>query len=199
MHLVSFLFLSKDIIFNDDKEQQGRISTVFDTSTLQLSNEKKISPSTTMHGCLTRKLLTLQCMLLFTRVTPFQQQRLPVLLLRNHIPTFLTLVHRMSTSASSSTTSTTTTTTTTTTVPPTTKSTTMTPKTRTTIHHTKQVPGLQNGMDYIQLGDSDLLVSKICCTFLLYIHVCVCASSLFVCPIGKDCLLRCVRCYFSFD
>jgi hypothetical protein len=33
------------------------------------------------------------------------------------------------------------------------------------------VPGLQHGMDYIQLGDSDLLVSKICCKLYIYIHV----------------------------
>ena len=26
----------------------------------------------------------------------------------------------------------------------------------------EQVPGLKNGMDYVQLGDSDLVVSKIC-------------------------------------
>ena len=26
----------------------------------------------------------------------------------------------------------------------------------------KQVPGLKNGMDYVQLGDSDLVVSKVC-------------------------------------
>ena len=28
----------------------------------------------------------------------------------------------------------------------------------------QKVPGLKHGMDYIQLGDSDLIVSKICCT-----------------------------------
>ncbi len=27
----------------------------------------------------------------------------------------------------------------------------------------QKVPGLKHGMDYIQLGDSDLVVSKICC------------------------------------
>ena len=27
----------------------------------------------------------------------------------------------------------------------------------------QKVPGLKHGMDYIQLGDSDLIVSKICC------------------------------------
>jgi hypothetical protein len=33
----------------------------------------------------------------------------------------------------------------------------------------KSVPGLKNGMDYIQLGDSDLIVSKICCKFLDFV------------------------------
>ena len=28
----------------------------------------------------------------------------------------------------------------------------------------QKVPGLKHGMDYLQLGDSDLIVSKICCT-----------------------------------
>jgi hypothetical protein len=31
------------------------------------------------------------------------------------------------------------------------------------------VPGLKNGMDYVQLGDSDLVVSKVCSTYRLYI------------------------------
>jgi hypothetical protein len=32
-----------------------------------------------------------------------------------------------------------------------------------TIVRNQKVPGLKHGMDYIQLGDSDLIVSKICC------------------------------------
>lgn len=28
-----------------------------------------------------------------------------------------------------------------------------------------QVPGLKNGMDYVRLGDSDLVVSKVCSTY----------------------------------
>ena len=32
-----------------------------------------------------------------------------------------------------------------------------------TIVRNQKVPGLKHGMDYIQLGDSDLVVSKICC------------------------------------
>lgn len=31
-----------------------------------------------------------------------------------------------------------------------------------TIQKNVQVPGLKNGMDYVQLGDSDLIVSKVC-------------------------------------
>jgi hypothetical protein len=28
-----------------------------------------------------------------------------------------------------------------------------------------KVPGLKNGMDYVKLGDSDLVVSKVCSTY----------------------------------
>jgi hypothetical protein len=34
--------------------------------------------------------------------------------------------------------------------------------TRTGVVKTLSVPGLKNGMDYVQLGDSDLVVSKVC-------------------------------------
>jgi hypothetical protein len=43
----------------------------------------------------------------------------------------------------------------------------MTTTTNTATKIVKNVPvsGLQNGMDYVQLGDSDLIVSKVCSKF----------------------------------
>ena len=32
----------------------------------------------------------------------------------------------------------------------------------------EKVPGLKNGMDYVQLGDSDLIVSKVCMGTMTY-------------------------------
>lgn len=49
--------------------------------------------------------------------------------------------------------------------------------TATTIIKNVQVPGLKNGMDYVKLGHSDLVVSKVC-------------SKFYYLPLGIFCLSR---------
>lgn len=38
----------------------------------------------------------------------------------------------------------------------------------------KMVPGLKNGMDYVQLGDSDLMVSKVCMGTMTFGTLAIC-------------------------